>query len=350
MQISTQSPRPSQRYQASPNQTNYSEEGQLLAELSRDSYDSARGEWRSVRKLAADGLRKIRDAEGSTADEKALARMGLDIGGDYMHNDDAARMQRAVLGNLASAVPGPVGMVLAQTALNAYDSTALEWKVARGVVQDGLEAVAGNERTSDSERDLANLGLTLGSGYQYNDEAARIQKTVLRTIAQGTEGDMPQVLARTTLKARNENSFREWKAVRSLETRGLRAVLNHEASSDYDKTIAALGADFGDDHMYNDDAGKIQRVVLEELASPGSGNISYEVARVTKRAYHSGIRYETGRKILREAFDTILARPDASESQKTMAQMGVDVGKEHMTDQESCRRRMNILDKLINLG
>lgn len=350
MQIST-SPGPmrSKGYQSSPHQSEYSTEGQLLAELAAASYDGASGQWRGIRKLAADGLRKIRDDASTTADEKAIARLGLDIGSDYMQNDDAARMQRSVLGVVASSVPGPIGQVLARTALGAYNSTSMTYEVARGVVKDGLEAVSSNDRTSQAEKDLANLGLTFGSGYQYNDEATRMQRKVLQAIRDGGSGPMPQTLASVTLSARN-SSFRKWETVRKMEGQGLTAIRDHAEATDYDRTIADLGMNFGDDYMENDDAGKIRRVVLEEIKSPGNGNISYEIARVTRRAYGSGINYKTGRKILRESFETILGRADATESQKTMAQMGVDVGSDRMTDQEASRRRMKILNKIINLG
>lgn len=352
MNISSRPPIQSRGYEPSPRNTESSESGKLLAELSADSYDSARGSWESVRKLAADGLRKIRDNADTTGDEKALARLGLQMGSHYLYNQDAAKMQRSVTGVIAAAVPGPVGQVLAQTTLSAYNATSgsFTWEQARKVAQDGLNAVASNESTSQSEKDVANLGIELSGGYQYNDESTKMKKRVLRTLAAGTHGDMPQVLADVTLDIRNNVSFRKWETVRKLEANGLRAIRDHADSTDYDKTIASLGLNFGDDYMYDEDAGKIQKRVLQALENPGDGNIPYEVARVSKKAYGAGIRYSAARKILKEGFETILAREDATETQKTMAQMGIDVGSDRMTDEEASRRRARIMDKIIALG
>jgi hypothetical protein len=353
MNISAAAPRIAPKgYQPSPHQAEFTESGKLLADLSADSYDSAGGTWEGVRKLAADGLRKVRDNGDTSADEKSIAQLGLQIGGRYLYNNDAAKMQRSVLGTLAAAVPGPMGQVLAQTTLSAYASTtnSFTWEQARGVAADGLRAVQSNEGTSQSEKDLASLGLKFADGYQYNDEAASMQKEILKTLAQGTEGDMPQVLADATLDVRGSVSFRKWETVRQLETRGLGSIRDHADADDYDKTIANLGINFGDEYMYNDDVGKIQKAVLEALREPGEGNIPYEISRVTKKAYNKGIRYSASRKIMKEAFETILAREDASDTQKTIAQMGLDVGSDRMTDQEASDRRVKILNKLIDLG
>ncbi len=348
MQILSNSNISSRGYQASPFEATFSPQGKLLAVQTRDTFDANPGDWESNRQLASVGLTRIVEHEGCTGDEKEIAELGLVLGELPSSHEMAAQLQRSVVGTLAAGVPGPMGQVLASTGLAALPFTASDDKVTRGVAQRTLEAVAGSVNTSSSEQEVAALGLDFGSGYQYTDEAAALQRSVLSMIDEGTTGPMSAVLADITMKACRENEFREEKTVRTVEEKGLRAVFQHQEANAADKALAALGIDFGDDYMYNDDAVKVQGAVLDALARPESENKSLpqRLASATKKAYLTGIRFETGRKILGESFQAILNSSESTEAQKSLAQVGIDLDKKSISDQELCRLRMEILEQL----
>lgn len=348
MQILSNTQAPSRGYRPSPSEATFSPQGKRLAVQTRDTFDANRGDWESNRQLVSEGLSKISEHEGCTSDEKEIAELGLVLGELPSSHEMAAQLQRSVVGTLAAGVPGPMGQVLASTGLAALPFTTADDKVTRGVAQRTLEAVAASVNTSSSEQEVAALGLDFGSGYQYTDEAAALQRSVLSVIERGTSGPMPSVLADVTLKACSENEFREEKTARNVEEKGLRAISLHPESKAADKALAVLGIDFGDDYMYNDDAVKVQGAVLDALARPDNENKSLPqiLASATKKAYLTGVRFETGRKILEESFEAILRSSESTEAQRSLAQAGIDLGKESLSDQELCQRRMEILERL----
>lgn len=339
-------------YQPSSRQTESSPTGKILAETNADAYDSSRGNWRGDRLLAADGLRFIRDNENVTADEKSLAILGLKMGGRKLYNESGAKIQRAVIGVIAAAVPGPVGMVLAQTTLDASNaaSSTMSWSHERGVSSEGLKAVLSNESTSAGEKSLAALGLSLSGDSHHNQDATSMNKLVLKTIAKGASGKLPQVLAETTLQAYSKIEVGDWDKNSKVESRGLEAVRDHADSTEYDKTIAALGLKFGAGSITSEDSAKFKKTVLQALADPKQGSLPFEIAQVTKSAYKAGTRHKASRKVLRDGFEAILSRTDVSETQKALAQMGIDAGAGEISNVVAVRRRATILDKLISLG
>ncbi|MGV8119085.1 MAG: hypothetical protein AB2L14_04895 [Candidatus Xenobiia bacterium LiM19] len=334
-------------YSISQHKVEYSNEGKLIAGTTKDVFDKVGMSWKTKRDIVSNGLNRIRNAEKTTRDEKSVAQMGVNFGNDYMYNDQAANAMVSAVNTIASSMTGPIGVVLANTTLNAY-SNHLDWKDARKILKEGLEKICANPNISSDEKSMANMGLDFGDDYMYNDQAARIQSAVVKTLANPPSGPIGQVFARTTINAYNSSSI-EWKARRKIMEEGFDAIRENTGTSDDEKALAQMGLDFGDDYMYNDQAARIQSAVMEAIANPPSGTMAQILAKTTINAYNSGsIEWKARRKIMEEGFQVILNNPKSSETDKTQAQVGIDVGKGFMPDSEAAEMRSDIMQKIAN--
>ena len=89
---------------------------------------------------------------------------------------------------------------------------------------------------------------------------------------------------------------------------------------------------------------------MKALAKPRSGSLPYEIADVAQNIYKSGISFQAARKVLKHSFHVIQDRTDTNDTQKALAQMGIDVGASEIPHDVASRRRYKILEKLVNLG
>lgn len=335
-------------YSTSQHKAEYSTDGNILAKTTKDVYDKGGMQWETARNIVNRGLEKIRTNEKTTVDEKSIARMGVDFGNDYMYNDQAARAMATAVNAISSSMPGPIGSVLANVTLNAYNSGSIEWKDARKILREGLEEIASNPNTSPDEKAMANMGLDFGNDYMYNDQAARIQGEVVKTLINQPTGPVAQVFAKTALNAYNSGSM-GWEEARKIMREGFDAIIKNPGTSDDEKVIARMGLDFGDDYMYNDQSARIQAEAMKAIANPPPGTMAQVLAKTSINAYNSGsMQWEAARKIMKEGFQAILNNPKSSDTDKTLAQMGIDVGKDSMPDSDAAEMRLGIMQKIAN--
>ncbi|MHC9542670.1 MAG: hypothetical protein AB9903_24435 [Vulcanimicrobiota bacterium] len=335
-------------YTTGQHQVEYSNDGKIIAQTTKDVYDKGGIQWKTARDIVNKGLEKIRNNEKTTEDEKVIATMGVDFCYDYMYNDQAARAMASVMNTVSSSMPGPIGSVLAKATLNSYNSGTIEWKDARKILKKGLETIASNPNTSNDEKAMANMGLDFGNDYMYNDQAARAQSIVVKTLVDPPSGPIAQVLAKTTLNSYNSGTI-QWKDARKIIKEGLEAIIKNPGTSEDEKAIARMGIDFGDDYMHIDQAARIRAAVVKEIAEPPSGTMAQVLAKTTLKAYDSGtMQWKEARKIMREGFQAIVNNPKSSDTDKTLAQMGIDVGKDSMYNQEAAQMRSDIMQKIAN--
>lgn len=319
----------------------YTPTGQALARAAKGSYGNKT--WENAREIMRDSFESIAQSPNTSPSEKAIADLGLRVGAHTMTHDNAASARYSVMQTIAGGVPGPIGAVLAQSAVSAYGGK--QWDSARAISLDGLQTVL-KYSPDPGDKALAQLGVDFGSHQMTHQNAATARLEVLRTIAAGSEDEMiGQVLARTTLSAFGEKT---WDAARAISRDGLKAIAKNETTSPQEKALASLGITFGGHTMPDQDAATARLAVLRELSKPLSGDLTDNIAKVSLTA-SGGQTWSSARAILKDGFEAILANPKASTEEKELAQLGIQLGANRMPDDQATNARLNVMRQIRDL-
>ncbi len=219
----------------------YSNTGKALATQSRQSYENAT-KWSDADSFIGSGLQSIRQSENTTPSEKTLATMGFSMGAQQgMQYENSARARYAVAGVIASSVAGPIGAVMAQATLNAY-SPVTRWNDADHVVEVGLKTIGANQEATQDDRDLANLGVSMGAqaGMQY-ENSAKARKVVTQAIANQSDAPIGTQLAKASVQA--YETANRWNDADFISGAGLKAILNNPRASEVQKELAKSALD-----------------------------------------------------------------------------------------------------------
>ena len=320
--------------------TTYTRTGKTLAKAGRKSYGGK--SWGTARKIMKDTFESVADSPSTSPSEKAIADLGVRVGSHTMSDKDAASARYAVMHTISSAVGGPIGAVLANAALDAYGGK--QWNSARAIMRDGLETIQ-TYSPNGNDQAVAKLGVTFGDRTMTDKEAAEARKAAVRTIANGSDGNRGEILAKTTLKAFGGKS---WDKARALSKDGLEAIYQDEQSSSEQKALASLGIAFGGHRMTDDDGAEARQTVLKKLSSPLSSSLTDAIVDVSLDAY-GGKQWGSARAIMKDGFQAILSNPNATPEEKELANLGIEVGKNRMPDDQAATARKSIMREIGNL-
>lgn len=145
------------------------------------------------------------------------------------------------------------------------------------------------------------------------------------------------------------NSADDWASARKILRDCFDEIASNNQTTEDEKTLANMGTDFGSDYMGGRDAARVRSAVVDTIAFAMPGPIGQVIARTTVNAYGFDMKWGTARKILRIGFDTILSNPQTTEDEKSLANMGIDVGNDYMGDRDAARVRIPIMKKIAAL-
>ncbi len=127
-------------------------------------------------------LRSIRDSSQITEHEKAVAQMGLAMGnGPDLSWQNSTRALHTVTSAIASSVAGPLGSVLAQVALKAFEQ-ADRWSDADHFAGEGLQTLARSPEVGSVHREIAQNALNATRQDLPHRASAKSRAQVLREI------------------------------------------------------------------------------------------------------------------------------------------------------------------------
>ncbi len=217
-------------------QVRYSQVGTALASSAVAASEQA-DRWDVADEYLGTTLQSIAGGSETTPDEKVLARMGIAMGkGPDMSWRNSTKARHAVASAIASSMPGPIGVVLAQVALTAANK-ADRWDNADHFAGEGLKAVRDDAQTSNLEKSVATLGLRMGNGEDMTFEnAARAQGAALHAVAEGARGPAPRVLAQVALAAYEKAN--RWDNADHFAGVGLQAVVDDAEATAVQKELA----------------------------------------------------------------------------------------------------------------
>ena len=258
---------PGNYYKPSRAKASYSKEGQGYAKWGMQFYDeSPYTPWEAMRTIFMKSLKAVDNCPEATQTEKSLAAMGLKSGSDLMTDKESVTIRAEVLKAIIGAAVGPVGAVIAQTALNSLSNTTFyNWGVPRNVERRAFDAIKENPQTSRDEKALAELGIDFGSDYMNEREAFRVRLPILGYLAHPQDKPMTSVLAGAVLKAAEAKDVTAATSRKIME-KGFEAVLKSPKANAEEKALAKAGIEAGADPKLSDKkAVQARKKILEEL-------------------------------------------------------------------------------------
>lgn len=315
----------------------YTATGRSLAQAGVSAYGGKT--WPVAREIMKDTFESIAQSPSTSSSEKAIADLGIKVGSHTMQHNDAASARYAVLQTISQAVGGSIGAVLAHACNSAWADK--QWNAARAITKDGLDAIA-RYSPEPADQALAALGNDFGSHTMQDNDAANARRTVLKRIENGSNSNVPQALAQTTVDAYYN---RQWNAAREITKDGLEAIQSNSQSSPEQKALAQLGVTFGSHTMSDSDSASARLTVLRELSNPLSSSLTDEICNVSISAYGDK-QWTSARAILKDGFEAVLANPNATPQERELAQLGIEVGGHSMSDTEAAQARLRVMKQL----
>lgn len=299
----------------------YSAQGQSLALQGVDGYDKHRSNPHRASEHLNLHFQEIGTNQETSSFEKEVATLGRRLS-LYSDSDSrvVARAQRAALGAIAAAVPGPAGHVLAELGLSLVGQSASDFGTGRVVAREALRAIAVSDSTSSRQKDLAALGMEFGASKMPSSEALALRRTVLNDIATNTDAALstPVALARSTGRAATQNSFNSWRTVNETMVTGLQEIQVHPEASDRERSLAEQGLSLG--HKFNARAATIVReAFLVELIKGTQESATVSLARAALSTADSELSTSGKRFVMDSIFSLVASDPAATDSQRGFA-------------------------------
>jgi archaellum component FlaG (FlaF/FlaG flagellin family) len=238
-----------------------------------------------------------------------------------------------------------IGQLLAKTTFDSgiNVNTAPE---QRKIQREGLASIVSNTSTTEDEKTLSTLGITMGDHRMYDVSAARARNIVLSTISGGISGPIGSVVANLTMNAGGK--MEDASEQRQVQKDGLQVIAANAKTSQEEKNLASLGVEFGDSRMYDISAAKARNIVLKTISGGISGPIGYVIATVTSEAGGKMQDAPEQRALQRQGLKAIIANPGVSKETKAIAELGVTFGDSRMYDISAARARNVVLSAIKN--
>ncbi len=246
----------------------------------------------------------------------------------------------------------PEGESLARQTTDVYDRSRGDWDQASRVATKGLRQIRDDDFTTSTEKDLANFGARL-SGYVQADKStiARMQRSVLGSIAAAVPGPTGQVLAQAGLQVIGYGSS-DFKTGRTAANEALRMIVSSPQTDSREKDLAVLGMELGNDKMLNSEAMAMRRTVLNSLArGVGSAPMPQVLAKATAEAtvLNEFSTWGAMNSATLRGLQEIHNHPDSTNRDRTVAQMGMQLG-EGLHPENSVQVRHAFLNQLVQGG
>lgn len=298
----------------------YSAHGNALAVQGLDSYDQVRTDPSRATVQLNQQFKMLRTSVATTATEKEIATLGRRLSGYDADPEVVARVQRAAMSAVASAISGPAGQVLAQVGLQLVGVAGGDPSFARVVAKETLRSLATSGLTDDRQKDLAALGVEFGAHRMPSSEATALRRTVLEEIGRssGEASPAPQMLARATGRSVVNNQLSRWSDIDKTMATGLKEILAHPKSSDRDRTLARHGLSLGEG-LNARAAVAVREAFLTELIQESFASGPTSLAKAGVSLSDSELTSSTKRRLMDSIFQQVSHHRDSTQRQKELA-------------------------------
>lgn len=155
-----------------------------------------------------------------------------------------------------------IGQLLAKTTFDSgvnVDTAPEQRKIQR----EGLASIVSNTSTTEDEKTLSTLGITMGDHHMYDVSAARARNVILSAIKNGIEGSIGSVIAKVTYDAGVK--MEDAQEQRALQRQGFEAIIANPDTTEEQKLLAKQGIEVGNNDMYDSSAAKARNVILQAI-------------------------------------------------------------------------------------
>ncbi|MHC9537932.1 MAG: hypothetical protein AB9903_00280 [Vulcanimicrobiota bacterium] len=290
-------------------------------EISRQYLEKAEGSPSDARSVLADGLNAVLNDTATTADEKELAKMGLNSTSGMSCSESVKKVRAAFTKAIGSDIDLTKGKALAQVAIDAADAAGYS-KDRRVVLNTGLATIVQNPVTTAEEKMFAQLGLDASSGITGDEAVAAIRGTAAKAIAAGIAGPIGPAVAALSIEAAGKAVSSE--AARSVLITGLTAITKSSSATGSEKILAQMGLDASSGVIGDAPVVRIRGAVASAIAAGVSGPLGPVLAAVSLDAAGKAGNSEAARSVLSTGLSAIVKNPATTQVEKVFAQLGLN--------------------------
>lgn len=290
-------------------------------EISRQYLEKAEGSPSDARSVLADGLNAVMNDAATTADEKELAKMGLNSTSGMSCRESVKNVRAAFTKAIESDIDLPKGKTFAQVAVDAADAAGSSAD-GRTVLSTGLNTIVQHPVTTAEEKMFAQLGLDASSGITGDEAVAAIRGTVAKAIATGISGPIGPAVAAVSLEAAGKAGYSG--AARSVLITGLKTITENSLATAPEKVIAQLGIDASLGVSGDSPVVQIRGAAASAIAAGVSGPLGPVIAAVSLDAAAKAGNPEAARSVLMAGLSAIVGNPATTLVDKVFAQLGKD--------------------------
>jgi len=289
----------------------------------------------------------------SSGAEKALTAFGMNIP-ERMGETVTATVKRDILHSIADNAiakeSGP-GAVIDKARSLLKDDT--EPSVSRELLRSAFASISQYCKGDAGTEVLSSMALSIGKEKQFTDTAARDIMLKMMDCLPGQKDEFTltaENLAKKTKELCSPALSEQEKAF--VIRMGLDTVTKLNNAGDREKRFAQYGVDMGKD-MQTGIALKASTALLDIISAPqAAGKRDLDTAAdIAQAAMDSGASQDEKSRIAEAAFSFILKDADATEYEKTLAQMGIGMGnRKQMSGEGSGAVRSNLFNVLRDKG
>ncbi|MGV8121666.1 MAG: hypothetical protein AB2L14_18045 [Candidatus Xenobiia bacterium LiM19] len=294
----------------------------------------------------------LKQDESSEA-EKALTAFGMNIP-ERMGDDVGASVKRDILHSIADntiAKESGAGAVIDKARSLLKDDT--EPSVSRELLRSAFASISQYCKGDAGTEVLSSMALSIGKEKQFTDTAARDIMLKMMDCLPGQKDEFTltaESLAKKTKELCSPALSEEEKVF--VIKMGLDTVTKLNNAGDREKRFAQYGVDMGKD-MQTGIALKVSTALLDIISTPQeAGKRDLDTAAdIAQAAMDSGASLDEKSRIAEAVFSFIKNDADATEYEKTLAQMGIAMGsRKQMSGEGSGAVRSNLFNILRDKG
>lgn len=320
----------------------YSEQARVHSSKGLDA-QAGQGSYCDIRESIQDTFQTIEKDKKCTGHEKNIARLGAAITSDTeISNTAAIAAGNALLNTITSAMPGTLGITLANT-LRSTDFSCSSWRDVKDIYSHMLDTVQNGTTSSDVEKQLASMGSRIGSDDDlHSEDVVKIDCylfELLNTLPAGPLG--------TALISSLAQAVPQKLSIAQSAPVGREVFSQMKGSREYmERSFAGIGlSTTSDSYMSEDRKGRITSFLFKTLDSNRQGKGGADLLKALSTANYSSLQWEDVALIATEAFKTAKSDRSLPKAAKTLLDIGLaSTSDEYMADSKKGAILYTVLD------
>jgi hypothetical protein len=263
------------------------------------------------------GFREILSHPMTTADEKLIARIGLDIGSCKLDKSLISQAQAGFMSAITQPVTTPVNAAIYQASREAVHDLASE--DAGRMLWYSFRAINRKEGASLQERTLTELGMEIHS-LVTGDPGVTSALSLLSTLAGPLDRPIGCTMASATLDFIDSISP---SCRGNILWKSLDLIAESPGATSWEKALAQFGFQITRNYLEGSSSVKARTTIIEALASPREIRNTRAIAQAAGMIASKGLPEQDLKTIFSHGFIMIKNDPAATEEEKELAEKGL---------------------------